>query len=247
MLHHLVLYKNNLNFILYRCSPKPCYSGFPFYTPLLLHPAKCYNTLMKKPRISLFIIAKDEEAKIAKCILSARGLVNEVLVVNAFSKDKTALICRDLGAQVYDRAFDGFANQKNFGLSKVTGDWALNLDADETLSPALKEEIAQVIQHTDCSGFYLPFCNYFLGKKMRFSGLNKEKHLRLVRTQCAHYTGGLVHEGLRLQGKTGTLKNVVNHYSYDTIETYFRKLNKCTKTDGSFRWRFCSSRSRLNL
>lgn len=183
---------------------------------------------MKKPRISLFIIAKDEEAKIAKCILSARGLVNEVIVVNAFSKDKTALICRDLGAQVYDRAFDGFANQKNFGLSKVTGDWALNLDADETLSPALKEEIAQVIQHTDCSGFYLPFCNYFLGKKMRFSGLNKEKHLRLVRTQCAHYTGGLVHEGLRLQGKTGTLKNVVNHYSYDTIETYFRKLNKYT-------------------
>ena len=55
---------------------------------------------MKKSRISLFIIAKNEESKIAKCILSTRGLESEVIVVNSFSKDKTALVCRELGAQV---------------------------------------------------------------------------------------------------------------------------------------------------
>ncbi len=183
---------------------------------------------MKTPRITLFIIAHNEESKIAKCILSARGLVHEVVVVNGMSKDKTALVCRELGAQVYDRAFDGFANQKNFALAQVTSDWALNLDADETLSPALKEEIARVIQTTDCAGFDIPFCNYFLGKKMRFSGLNKETHLRLVRTQKAKYVGGLVHEGLQVDGKIGRLQNPINHYSYDTIETYFNKFNKYT-------------------
>lgn len=183
---------------------------------------------MKKSRISLFIIAKNEESKIAKCILSTRGLVSEVIVVNSFSKDKTALVCRELGAQVYNRAFDGFTSQKNYALSKVTGDWALNLDADETLSPELKEEIAQAVKNPAFSGYDIPFCNYFLGKKMRFSGLNKEKHLRLVKTKCAKYVGGLVHEGLDVKGKIGRLKHSINHYSYDTIETYFRKFNRYT-------------------
>ena len=183
---------------------------------------------MKTPRITLFIIAHNEEAKIAKCILSTKGLVHEVVVVNGLSKDRTAAICQELGAQVFDRGFDGFTNQKNFALSKVTSEWALNLDADETLSPELKEEIAHITQNTEFDGFDIPFCNYFLGKKMRFSGLNKEKHLRLVRTPKARYVGGLVHEGLEVKGKIGQLKNPINHYSYDSIETYFRKFNKYT-------------------
>lgn len=180
------------------------------------------------PRISLFIIAKNEESKLAKCILSAKGLVNEIIVVNGMSKDKTALVARELGAVVYDRAFDGFASQKNFALSKVTSEWALNLDADETLSPELKEEIRSTLKDTSFAGFEIPFSNYFLGKKMRFSGLNREKHLRLVRTRKARYTGGLVHEGLRVDGKIGLLKKPILHYSYDSVDTYFRKFNRYT-------------------
>ena len=183
---------------------------------------------MKKPRITLFIIAKNEAHRIASCILSARDIVSEVIVVDSFSTDKTALVCKELGAQVYTREFDGFASQKNFALSKVSGEWALNLDADEQLSPRLREEILEAVTHEDVAGYYLPFCNYFLGKKMRFSGLNKEKHLRLVRTPKAHYVGGLVHEGLEVDGRLETLQNPVNHFSYDTIETYFNKFNKYT-------------------
>ena len=184
--------------------------------------------MKKQPRITLFIIAKNEAHRIAACILSARDIVSEVVVIDSYSKDKTATICKELGAQVYKRKFDGFANQKNFALSKVTGEWALNLDADERLSPALKQEIVHAVQHEKYAGYYLPFCNYFLGKKMRFSGLNKEKHLRLVRTKKARYVGGLVHEGLQVDGTLEVLKNPVNHFSYDTIEAYFTKFNKYT-------------------
>ncbi len=183
---------------------------------------------MNTPRISLFIIAKNEAPRIAPCILSAQGLVSEVVVIDGDSTDNTAQVCKDLGARVYTRTFDGFANQKNFALSKVTTEWALNLDADERLSPALKEEILRAVQAPQTAGYYLPFCNYFLGKKMRFSGLNKEKHLRLVRTANAHYIGGLVHEGLEVEGPLATLKHPVNHFSYDTIEAYFTKFNKYT-------------------
>lgn len=183
---------------------------------------------MNTPRISLFIIAHNEASRIATCIASAKDVANEIVVIDGNSTDNTAQLCRELGAQVFTREFDGFANQKNFALSKVTSEWALNLDADERLSPALKEEILQAVNNPQVSGYYLPFCNYFLGKKMRFSGLNKEKHLRLVRTPKAHYIGGLVHEGLEVQGPLSTLKNPVNHFSYDTIEAYFTKFNKYT-------------------
>lgn len=183
---------------------------------------------MDTPRISLFIIAKNEAPRIAPCILSAQGLVSEVVVIDGDSTDNTAQVCKDLGARVYTRTFDGFATQKNFALSKVTTEWALNLDADERLSPALKEEILRAVQAPQTTGYYLPFCNYFLGKKMRFSGLNKEKHLRLVRTAKARYVGGLVHEGLEVEGPLATLKHPVNHFSYDTIEAYFTKFNKYT-------------------
>ncbi len=180
------------------------------------------------PRITLFIIAKNEAHRIADCIASAKDVASEVVVIDSSSTDDTAHLCQQLGARVYTREFDGFANQKNFALSKVTTPWALNLDADERLSPALAEEICRAVQHPQTAGYYLPFCNYFLGKKMRFSGLNKERHLRLVQAQKSHYVGGLVHEGLEVKGPLGTLKHPVNHFSYDTIEAYFTKFNTYT-------------------
>lgn len=178
--------------------------------------------------ISLFIIAKNEEAKIASCIASAEGLADEVVVVDAYSEDNTLQTARQAGARVYQRRFDGFAAQKNFALSKVRSAWALNLDADETLSPELKEEIRSVIKNTSHAGFDIPFSNYFLGKKMNHSGLNKEYHVRLVRTDKARYEGGLVHEGLKVDGTVGKLRGHIRHYSYDSIESYFRKFNKYT-------------------
>ena len=184
--------------------------------------------MLKRPRITLFIIAKNEERRISACIVSARDVVNEIIVIDAYSSDKTSQICKSLGAVVYKRKFDGFTNQKNFALSKVNGEWALNLDADERLSPALKQEILRAIQDPKPAGYFIPFCNYFLNKKMRFSGLNKEKHLRLVRTQQAKYVGGLVHEGLKVNGPLGTLKNPINHFSYDTLDAYFAKFNRYT-------------------
>ena len=179
-------------------------------------------------RISLFIITKNEENKIGACIASAKELVSEVIVVDSFSKDKTLQVASQMGAQVFQHHFEGFAAQKNFALSKVSSPWALNLDADERLSPELVQQIRDTLPHTSHAGFNIPFSNYFLGKKMKHSGLNKEHHIRLVRTQKAKYIVGLVHEGLKVDGTIGVLHAPIQHYSYDDIESYFRKLNKYT-------------------
>ena len=179
-------------------------------------------------RISLFLITKNEEKKIAACIASAKDLVSEVIVVDSFSKDKTLSIAAKMGAQVFQRHFDGFANQKNFALSKVSSPWALSLDADETLSAQLKEQIRHAVQNTSYDGFRLPRMNSFLGKRMKHSGLNKEYHVRLVRTEKATYKGGLVHEYLKVNGPIGVLHAPFYHDSYETIEDYFSKFNKYT-------------------
>lgn len=181
-----------------------------------------------QPRISLFIIAKNEETKIGKCIHSAKDLVSEVIVVDGNSTDKTAQIAAARGAVVYKHPFEGFAKQKNFALSKVSSPWALNLDADERLSPELVRQIKEILPDTKHSGFEINFSNFFLNQKMKHSGLNNERHIRLVRTKKAHYVGGLVHESLKVDGTIGRLTEPIRHYSYDNIETYFRKLNKYT-------------------
>ena len=181
-----------------------------------------------QPRISLFIIAKNEETKIGKCINSAKGLVSEIIVVDGYSSDKTAQVAAEHGALVFKHTFDGFAKQKNFALSKVRSPWALNLDADERISPELIQQIRKTLPHTTHAGFEINFSNFFLGKEMKHSGLNNERHIRLVQTKKAHYVGGLVHEGLEVNGTIGTLTETIKHYSYDNIETYFRKLNKYT-------------------
>lgn len=179
-------------------------------------------------KISLFIITKNEEVNIGPCILSAKELVDEVVVVDSFSQDRTAQIAKELGAKVYQRSFVGFADQKNFALQQTTFPWALNLDADEQLSPQLCQQIKNVLPGTSYAGFTIPRANYFLGKPMKHSGLDKEYHLRLVRKDAARYEGELVHEKLRVDGPVGRINTPFWHNSYSNIESYFNKFNHYT-------------------
>lgn len=178
--------------------------------------------------LSVFIIARNESGKIGRCIERVKDWADEIIVVNGLSEDNTAEEARAAGALVYDHAFHGFTDQKNFALSKVTSDWALNVDADEYPSDELKTEIRRVIEQTPLAGFEIPFSNWFLGAQMKHSGLNGERHLRLTRTAGAKYVGGLVHEKLEAPGKTGLLQNPIEHHSYDSVTTYFRKFNHYT-------------------
>lgn len=181
-----------------------------------------------KKRISLFIIVKNEEKNITKCILSARKIVSEIIVVDSYSKDKTVSVCRDLGALVFQRPFDSFTNQKNFALSKTTGDWTLSLDADEALTPELAAEIQKAVEQEGYNAYELVRENSFWGKVMNHGGVRKESLVRLVRKDKGTFKGGLVHEQFVAVGKIGRLKNTFIHNSYPDIESYFAKFNHYT-------------------
>ena len=178
-------------------------------------------------KITLFLITRNEADKLAKCLNSAKDIVDEIVVVDD-SQDNTAQIAQQFGARVVTHPFEGFTAQKNFALRQVKTEWALSLDADEVLTPQLAQEIRQAVENTPFDGFELTRVNCFLGQRMQHGGLKEEHILRLVRTPKAQYEGGLVHEKLCVQGQTARLKNVFMHYSYNDIETYFEKFNKYT-------------------
>ncbi|MDR1684797.1 MAG: glycosyltransferase family 2 protein [Elusimicrobiota bacterium] len=176
-------------------------------------------------KLSLIMIVKNEADNLASCLKSVKGLAQEIIVVDSGSQDETVSIAQSFGAKIYKRDFDSFTLQKNYALSKAAGEWVLNLDGDEALSDALREEIKNTLPATDKAGFMLPIANEFLGRKMKHSGLKRVMKLRLAKRAQAAYTGGKIHEALRVEGPVGVLKNIVTHRPYRSIHQYFNKFN----------------------
>lgn len=179
-------------------------------------------------KISLVMIAKNEEKNIAKSLESVKGLVSEIVVVDSGSTDNTNKIAQSFGAKIFKRTFDNFSAQKNYALSLAMNEWVLHLDADEVLSEQLKEEIKNTIESTPYDGFMLTRENFFLGRKMKYSGIAKEDRLRLAKKSLSRYVGGIVHEELVVDGKVGKLNNVFYHYTCPNLDGYFNKFEQYT-------------------
>ena len=100
--------------------------------------------MKKNLAISCFIITKNEEDRIEKAILSVIDLVDEIIVIDSGSIDKTEKLSKNLGAKFIFNAWKGFGPQKRFGEDQCKNDWILNLDADEYLSEEIKKEIIDI-------------------------------------------------------------------------------------------------------
>jgi glycosyltransferase involved in cell wall biosynthesis len=96
------------------------------------------------PKISAFIITKNEAQRITKAIESIKDIVEEIIVVDSGSTDDTVAIATKLGAKVVHNDWPGYAQQKAFAESLCINPWVLNIDADEELSVNLKNEIAYI-------------------------------------------------------------------------------------------------------
>lgn len=104
----------------------------------------------KKPTLSLCMIVKNEEQMLQQCLDSVNGLVNEIIIVDTGSTDKTKEIAKKNNARVFDFAWkDDFAAARNFSLSKATGTWILWLDADETISKKDYETIKKLLKDSE--------------------------------------------------------------------------------------------------
>ncbi len=175
--------------------------------------------------VSVAIITKDEEQNIEDALKSVAD-AQEIIVVDAFSSDRTVEICRRYTDKVFQHEWQGFARQKQTAVDHAAGPWILVLDADERVTPDLREEILKTISETDCEGFYIPRENYFIGKWIKHGGWWPDHTLRLFRKDRGHFEIREVHEKIVVGGKTGRLRNPLKHFTYRSISEFIRRSDR---------------------
>ena len=179
--------------------------------------------------ISILILTFNEEVNIARCLDSV-SWSDDVLVVDSFSTDRTLEIAKGRGARVLQNRFVNFAEQRNFGLAHggFKHEWVLHLDADEVVSPELKEEMLAVVQRGERKAYRLASRMMFQGHWLKHSGLYPWYQVRLGRHDRLKFVqvGHGQRENLPSE-EVGTLKEPLIHYSfskgiYDWIERHNR-------------------------
>ncbi|MFA5405164.1 MAG: glycosyltransferase family 2 protein [Ignavibacteria bacterium] len=175
--------------------------------------------------LAVTIICKNEEDNIRGCLESVKW-VEEIILVDSFSNDKTIEIAKEYTDNIFQEEWKGYAKQREFALSKVSKKWVFPLDADERCSPELKDEILSVIKSDkDISGYRIPRKNYFLGKWIKHCGWYPGYQTRLFLKEKAVVADRLVHEGYEIKGGIGFLKSDILHYTVTSISDYMRKVN----------------------
>jgi glycosyltransferase involved in cell wall biosynthesis len=176
--------------------------------------------------LSVIIIAKNAQATIRRCLESV-AWADEIVVVESGSSDRTADICRELGARLHQTAdWPGFGPQKNRALDLARGDWVLSLDADEWVTPELREEIGRAIASPGGNAaFRIPRRSSFCGRFMRHSGWWPDYVTRLFRRGTARFSDALVHEKLVTNGAVGALGQPLLHETITDLEQVLAKIN----------------------
>lgn len=179
-------------------------------------------------KIAAMVSTFNEEANIEECLETLKW-VDELVLVDSGSQDKTLDIAKRYNPKVVFTPPGNSAEFRNVGLDVITSDWVLIVDADERVSGELRQEIQQIIDGNPAAiGYYLPRKNLFMRKWIRHCGWYPDYILRLFRNCPEHRFSGLVHESIKLAGKAGHLKNPLTHYTYSGLEQYLNKFNRYT-------------------
>jgi glycosyltransferase involved in cell wall biosynthesis len=177
-------------------------------------------------RLSVAIIVWNEEERLRGCLESI-AWADEIVVVDAESTDKTVPLAREFTDKVYVRSWPGFAVQKNFALEHTTGDWILSLDADERVTPELRDRIEAIVKAAGpADGYSIPRRNIFWGAWVRHGGLYPDLQLRLFRRGAGRFVDDAVHESVQVQGRVETLGEPLLHHSYRDLEDFVRRSNR---------------------
>jgi len=182
--------------------------------------------------LSVCIITFNEEANIGRTLESVSELVKEsngeIVIVDSGSTDRTVDIAKSYGAKLFVEPWKGYAAQKNSAIEKASGDWILLLDADEAVSKELAAEIQRVMKQKDSepAGYWMPRRNLFLGRWIAHGGFYPDRKLRLFHRGLGKVEGRLVHETVKVEGPTATLKGDLLHYAYPTLSGYIEHMNK---------------------
>lgn len=177
--------------------------------------------------LSAVILSNNSEKKIEKCLSSLKGWADEIILVDGESADDTVKIAGRFGARIYSHQFLGsFAEERNFGADKASGEWVLQLDSDEIITDSFKKKCDAAIPKTKHAAFKFRRKNIFLGREFTYGGwYHWSQHL--FKKGCARYEGR-VHERMVVNGDVGLIDADILHVPFDSIYEFIERQNRYT-------------------
>jgi glycosyltransferase involved in cell wall biosynthesis len=182
--------------------------------------------------IDVLIQTLNEELNLPHALQSVKGWANRVFVVDSGSTDRTIEIARQSGATVVEHPWEGYARQKNWAIDNLPFEspWIFILDADEAVTPALRDELLSICgkpaDEVVEAGFYVNRYLIFMGHRIRHCGYFPSWNLRLFKRGRAHYEDRPVHEHMLVNGREGYLKGLLEHEDRRGLEYYIAKHNR---------------------
>lgn len=181
--------------------------------------------MKNQTKISAVIITLNEQ-KALPAFLESLWFAHEIIVLDSYSTDNTVAVAKEnKKVKVFERTFDDFSSQKNAAISKASHDWIVFFDPDEKITTQLSQEIISTLEDPRAIAYYVKREFYFMGKKIKFSGLQNDHVIRLFNKNYCSYNQNLVHEVMQANGRTATLKNKLPHYSYSSFDNYTAKMH----------------------
>lgn len=162
------------------------------------------------------------------CLESVQFADERLVLVDAATVDRTREVARLHGARVEERAFDNFAAQRDAALRASGGQWVLFVDADERVSPSLRDEVLKAIGNTTGRrAFWIPRHNYIMGRLVQHAGWYPDYQLRLLQREAAHFDPSRpVHELALVDGAIGHLREPFVHFNYATLGEFVRRQER---------------------
>ncbi len=182
----------------------------------------------EKTLLTAVVLTKNEEGRIAKC-LDSLTWVDEIIVVDDLSTDKTLEIVKKYTDKVFIRKMDIEGTHRNWAYSMSKNTWVLSVDADEIVTPELKYEITKVLKNNPReNGFTIPRKNYIGDYWVKYGGWYPSPQLKLFKKDKFRYEEVAVHPRAFMDDPCGHLKSDLIHFSFKDLDDMFRKLNTQT-------------------
>ena len=182
--------------------------------------------------ISAVVITFNEEKTLERCLRSLHGVADEIVVLDSFSTDGTSAVAHHVGARVEQHAFDGYGPQKRRAVALARHDWILLLDADEALSPTLRDSILAVKATPTVRAYACNRLTQYCGRWIRHGGWYPDRLVRLWHRDHGGISADAVHEVWEAgpgEAKPAFLRGDLLHYSFPDFATHVQKIARYTE------------------
>ncbi len=183
---------------------------------------------MRRP-LSIIYTSYNEIDIIGRSLATVTDWSDDVTVVDSYSTDGTYELLRQTpGVTVVQREYRGPADQKNWAIARARHPWVLLLDADECVTPTLRAEIDGLLEGSErADAYWIGRDNYFMGRRIRYSGWGNDRVVRFFHRDRARYDGKQVHEEIVTERlRMGTLRGRLQHYTFKNLDHFLDKTRR---------------------